>query len=246
MIGDFSRGASYALGGLGQLSNPLLRRFVIIPLMINFLLFAVVIWGAKELFAAWLDSMLSWLPDWLGFLDWLLWPIFIVTALLMVFYTFTVVANLLGSPFNGLLSEKAERDVFKGPVLPQTGPLWQEVLRAPWIEIRKLLYVMLWAIPLLLLFVIPGVNAFAPLCWWAFGAWILALEYMDYPLSNHGISLGRQRALLARHRPLVLGFGSAVLVMTLVPILNFVVMPAAVIGATRMWSELLRPRIDAE
>jgi len=93
---------------------------------------------------------------------------------------------------------------------------------------------------------IPGVNAFAPLCWWAFGAWILALQYMDYPLSNHGISLRRQRALLARHRPLVLGFGSAVLVMTLVPILNFVVMPAAVIGATCMWSELLRPRIDAE
>ncbi len=108
MVNDFSRGASYALGGLGQLTNPLLRPFVIIPLLINFLLFAAVIWGAKELFAVWLDSMLSWLPDWLGFLDWLLWPIFIVTALLMVFYTFTVVANLLGSPFNGLLSEKAD------------------------------------------------------------------------------------------------------------------------------------------
>lgn len=243
MVGDFSRGASYAMGGLGQLTNPLLRRFVIVPLLINVLLFAVVIWGATELFAAWLDSIFSWLPDWLGFLDWLLWPVFIITTMLMVFYLFTVVANLLGSPFNGLLSEKAERDVFKGGDIPHTGPLWKEMLYAPWIEIRKLLYVVLWAIPLLLLFLVPGINAFAPVAWWAFGAWVLALQYMDYPLSNHGIALGEQRRLLARHRPLVLGFGSAVVVMTLVPILNFVVMPAAVIGATRMWTELLRRRI---
>ncbi len=241
MIQDFSRGFSYALGGLREIGNPALRRFVVIPLLINVLLFAVVIWGAAELFSAWLDSIFSWLPDWLGFLDWLLWPLFILTVLLIVFYLFTVVANLLGSPFNGLLSEKAELYLYPGTVLPSSGPLWKELVRAPWIELRKLLYVLLWAIPLLLLFLVPGINALAPLLWWVFGAWVLALEYLDYPMSNHAVRLGHQRTLLAEHRPLALGFGTATLMLTLIPVVNFVVMPAAVIGATRLWAECLRP-----
>jgi len=241
VIQDFSRGFSYALNGLREIRNPALRRFVVIPLLINVLLFAVVIWGAAELFSVWLDSIFSWLPNWLSFLDWLLWPLFIVTVLLMVFYLFTVVANLLGSPFNGLLAEKAELHLYPGTVLPQSGPLWKEVVRAPWIELRKLLYVLFWAIPLLLLFLVPGINALAPLLWWAFGAWVLALEYLDYPMSNHVVRLGRQRALLAENRPLALGFGTAVLLLTLIPVVNFVVMPAAVIGATRLWAECLRP-----
>lgn len=241
MIRDFSRGFSYPLGGLREIGNPALRRFVVIPLLINALLFAAVIWGAAELFSVWLDSIFSWLPDWLGFLDWLLWPLFILTVLLMVFYLFTIVANLLGSPFNGLLSEKAELLLYPGTVLPKGGPVWKEVVRAPWIELRKLSYVLLWMIPLLLLFLVPGINAFAPLLWWAFGAWVLALEYMDYPMSNHLVQLGHQRVLLAGNRPLALGFGTAVLLLTMIPVVNFVVMPAAVIGATRMWAECLRP-----
>jgi CysZ protein len=243
VLTDFSRGFSFALGGLKDLSNPALRPFVVIPLVINVALFAVVIWVATELFSSWLDSIFSRLPDWLGFLDWLLWPLFIVTVLLMVFYLFTVVANLLGSPFNGLLSEKAERLLVPGTAFPDSRPLWKEMLVAPWIELRKLLYVLLWAIPLLLLFLVPGVNAFAPFLWWAFGAWVLSLEYMEYPLSNHALSLTGQRRLLSQRRALTLGFGTAVLLLTLVPVVNFVVMPAAVIGATRMWALHLRPQV---
>ncbi|MCP5459961.1 MAG: EI24 domain-containing protein, partial [Gammaproteobacteria bacterium] len=73
--------------------------------------------------------------------------------------------------------------------------------------------------------------------WLAFSIWMLALQYADYPMSNHGLRFREQRRLLSQRRMLALGFGSAVLLMTLVPILNFLVMPAAVIGATLMWVE---------
>jgi CysZ protein len=235
VVSDFSRGFTCALAGVRQLSHPALRPFVIVPLFINLVLFAAVIWVATGVFSAWLDSLFSWLPDWLGFLDWLLWPLFILTVLLMVFYLFTVVANLLGSPFNGLLAEKTERLLNPGAEFPESPPLWQDMLVAPWLEFRKLAYVLLWAVPLLLLFLVPGVNAFAPLLWWSFGAWVLALQYMEYPLSNHMLPLAVQRDLMARRRMLALGFGTAIMLLTLIPVVNFVVMPAAVIGATRLW-----------
>jgi CysZ protein len=68
---------------------------------------------------------------------------------------------------------------------------------------------------------------------------MLALEYADYPLGNRGLNLRAQRRLLRRRWPLALGFGGMTLLFTLIPGLNLLVMPAAVIGATLMWNKEL-------
>ena len=68
---------------------------------------------------------------------------------------------------------------------------------------------------------------------------MLALEYGDYPMSNEGIDFAAQRSRMKARRSLAIGFGAGILVMTLVPVLNFLSMPAGVVGATLMWSKEL-------
>ena len=102
-------------------------------------------------------------------------------------------------------------------------------------ELRKLLYILAWSLPLLVLFVIPVVNVAAPALWLLFGAWTLAVEYMDYPMGNHDLRFVEQRRRLRERRLLSLGFGGAVTVTTMIPVVNFFVMPAAVAGATALW-----------
>lgn len=92
----------------------------------------------------------------------------------------------------------------------------------------------------MILFLIPGVNLGAPVIWFIFSAWMLSLEYGDYPMGNHDISFAEQKKRVAKKRFLNLGFGGAVSVATMTPILNFLVMPAAVAGATAMWVENLK------
>ena len=101
-------------------------------------------------------------------------------------------------------------------------------------EFQKFLYFIFRALPLLLLFVIPMVNVAAPLIWFLFSAWMLAIEYSDYPMGNHEILFKRQREQLAANRPVAFGFGVGVMVLTMLPIINFLAMPVAVAGATRM------------
>jgi CysZ protein len=92
-----------------------------------------------------------------------------------------------------------------------------------------------WAIPLLLLSFVAGdqhrcahtVGAVRRL---DAGAGICGLS-PEQP----GLSFRDQRRLLRQHWPLTLGFGAMVLLLTLIPLLNFLAMPAAVIGATLMW-----------
>lgn len=231
------RGAGYVVAGLRLLPDRRLRLFVLAPLTINLLLFAGAIYWTSNRFEALLEWLTAWLPDWLDWVEWLLWPLFAIAVVLIMFYTFTMIANIIGAPFNGLLAERVERAVAGRQVSGTGVPLWAEIPRAIAHEFRKWGYIVPRALPLLLLFVVPGLNVLAPFAWFAFGAWMLALEYVDYPMGNHAISFARQRELLRERRALALGFGLAIMAMTLVPVLNFVAMPTGVIGATLMWSE---------
>ncbi|WP_297528369.1 sulfate transporter CysZ [Thiohalobacter sp.] len=239
---SFLRGWGHVLAGLRLIRQPRLRRFVLIPLAVNLLVFGGLIGYAWHAFDALMTQLLGWLPDWLDWLQYLLWPLFAGAVLLVVFYGFSVLANLIAAPFNGVLAEAVERHL-TGQSLEDTGG-WKQILAdilpSIWAEVQKLGYFLLWAIPFGLAFLIPGLNLAAPALWLAFSAWMLALEYLDYPMANHRLLFGVQRRTLHRHRMLGLGFGSGLLLLTMIPVVNFIAMPAGVAGATSLWVRELR------
>jgi CysZ protein len=235
-------GAGYLLHGLSLIGKPGLRPFVVIPLTVNIVVFSLLIWFGIEQFDGLMDRFLPSDESWLSWLRWLLWPLFAIALILTVFYTFTVIANLIAAPFNGLLAEKVER--YLGGTLPeQPGGFKQiakDMLPALFSELRKLSYFLLRALPLFLLYLIPGINIVAPFLWIAFSAWFLALEYMDYPMANHNLLFKEQRQQLKRHRLTAITFGGSLTLLMMVPVLNFVAMPAAVAGATVFWRDRMQ------
>lgn len=239
---DFLKGLGYLAEGLRLIRLAGLRRFVLIPLLVNTLLFAALMLAAVSGFERLLEYLLGFLPEWLHWLQYLLWPLFALSALVVLAYSFTLIANLLAAPFNGQLAEAVERHL-TGQSLEETGDwraLLADIVPSLLSEVQKLAYFALRGLPLLLLFVIPGVNLAAPLLWTLFGAWMLALEYGDYPMGNHGLKFRDQRPRLRGRRLLALGFGLGVLGLTVIPIVNFLAMPAAVAGATALWVRELR------
>ncbi len=230
-------GPLYAIKGFGLIRRPGLRRFVLIPLLINTGLFIAAIWLSAHYFDAYMAQMLPEGYDWLS---WLLWPLFAIAMLLTMFYTFTLVANLICSPFNGLLAEAVEREIKGIAATESNTSLLQALKETPkslWGELKKIGYFLSRAIPLLILFFIPGLNLFAPFLWIAFSAWLLASEYLDYPMANRGITFERQRQVLKQHRVSSLSFGGSIMVLTMIPVVNFIVMPLAVAGATALYLE---------
>jgi CysZ protein len=235
-------GASYMIKGMGLIMAPGLRRFVLVPLLINVAVFSSAIWYGVTAFESFILWMESKVPSWLQWLEWLLWPLFVLTLLILVFYGFSLVANLIAAPFNGLLAEKVELHLTGRP-LTEGGGLrraLRELVPTLIDELGKLLYALLWAIPFLILFLIPGINLAAPVLWFLYSAWMFTLEYTDYPMGNHGIKAREMRARLRQRRLLGLGFGAATAGLTMVPVVNFIVMPSAVAGATAMWVRELR------
>ncbi|MGB0466034.1 MAG: sulfate transporter CysZ [Pontibacterium sp.] len=236
MGGNPIRGASYLVKGLQMLPDPRIRHFVLIPLLINIVLFTGAIWLLISQFEIWVDYWLSFLPDWLSFLSWLLWPLFSLLVLLVVYYGFNLVANLIAAPFNGLLSEKVEK-LLRGDIVTDEG--WKAVLalvpRAVAREFSKLAYYLPRFLFLLVISFIPGLNVIAPLLWFLFGAWMMAIQYCDYPMDNNKVSFAQMKLLLKAQRLTSVGFGSLVQLGMMIPVINLVLMPAAVVGATFYW-----------
>ena len=229
-------GPAYVIKGFNLIRRPGLRRFVVIPLLVNIILFSGGIWLASTYFDAYMAEIL---PEWLAWLEWLLWPIFAVALLLAMFYTFTLLANFICAPFNGLLAEAVELELI-GKLQGNDISLMQALKDSPkslWSEARKIGYFLSRAIPLLILFIIPGVQVAAPFLWLAFSAALLAREYFDYPMANHGHNFQQQRQILKQHRLSSLSFGGSIMFLTMIPVINFIVMPLAVAGATAMYLE---------
>jgi CysZ protein len=236
--GNIARGANYLTRGAKLLKHPALRPFVIVPLALNFLIFGTLIWIGFSYISDLMNAMLLRIPDWLSFIQWILWPLIGITVSLIAGYLFTTVALIIASPFNALLAEKAEELITGRPVNSLEGfaaalaSVPKSVLR----ELVKLLYYIPMAIFVLVLSFIPGVGAVA---WLLLGAWMMSIQFVDYPMDNHQMSFAQVKQAVRSQRLSSLGFGGLVALCTAIPLVNFFVVPAAVVGATLLWCEEL-------
>ncbi len=221
----------YFLKGLKLLSRPELHKFLIVPVLINLVLYSAALTLGYYYIN---DLIVQFIPAWLQWLSWILWPLFFICFFIIGFFTFTVLANLLAAPFYGQLAAKT-MSIIKGQA---TVSAEQPISRVMIAELKRAGYLSLRALPLLFLFVIPGINLIAPFVWALFGAWAMALEYMAYPLENEGMLFSEQKQLAKSIRLGALSFGGIVMMGLTLPLLNLIVAPAAVIGATIYVHEL--------
>lgn len=242
MKGNAVTGAGYLVRGAKMLGHPRLRLFVVVPLAVNILIFATMIWFGYSFLSGLITSMLNNIPGWLGFIEWIIWPLVWLTVGLATGYLFTSVALIIASPFNSLLAEKAE-ELITGeevPSLEGLGAALAEVPRAILRELLKLAYYIPMALFVLVLTFIPGINGFSPLLWFLLGAWMMSIQFIDYPMDNHRLGFKEVKEAARERRLSSLGFGGLVAFCTSIPVVNFFVVPAAVVGATLLWCEELR------
>ena len=228
-------GPACLIEGFRMLVQPGLRRFVLLPVLGNIVLFllaaALALWGLET-------ALDSWLPEQLGWLRWLLVPLLILGLLIGSLFAFTVLANLLLGPFLGLLAAKVNERLGGDP--PATGEgLARDLLRDAGMELKRLGYILLCTGAVLLLGFVPVLNLLAAPLGILITAWLLSMEHAAHALGLRRLPLSGQLRFLRMHRFGALGFGFASMGALLVPFLNLLLLPAAVCGMTLFVHERL-------
>lgn len=215
--------------GMRRIGQAGLRRYALVPFAINITLFiAAMAWMLGTLDA----TLREWLPEWAAGL---VYPVLAFALGLLTLLLTTQVANLLAAPFNQRLAMRVEAMLGNDLTVVER-PLWQEAmltLRGEWRRFRHFLF---WALALLVLSFVPLLNLLAPIGWLLLGAWLMALQYLDYPLGLRGHDFPAQRSLLGRQLGFSLGFGFSAQLMHLLPGPNLMAMPSCVAGACLAWA----------
>lgn len=226
----------YVAKAIRLLCQPGLRRFVIVPLLVNIVVFIAITAVLINTYGGILTDAAN-SDNWWAFFAWLVWIIIGLVVLIVYGYTFNIITTMIAAPFYGVLAEKIEERV-TGRKLPAEA-LGNLVARTFKRELVKLWYFisrgLLVFLVLVVLFFIPLVG-FAGLfisgCW---AAWCMTVQYTDYSADNHQTPFSDMRSRL-RKRPLTtFSLGGLIMLGSMVPIVNIFVMPVAVASATLYW-----------
>ncbi len=229
------------LEGLKLLGHADIRWLVIIPTLLNLILFSAATWLAAAWVSDWLNFLIASVPEWLEWLVWIIWLLFVLLALVVYSFTFTLFANLIGSPFYGIIAERVialERDV-----IDETPTSTSALLATAWGSFCRELQIIAYMLPrtlgiallTVMISFVPVINILAPLIAGSWAAWSLALQYMDYPGDSDKLSFAEVRQRAGRQRLLSLSFGLSALVAAAIPLVNLLLLPATVIGGTLLW-----------
>lgn len=227
--------------GLKLLGHADIRWLVIIPTLLNLILFSAATWLAAAWVSDWLNWLIASVPDWLEWLVWIIWLMFVLLALVIYSFTFTVFANLIGSPFYGIIAERVI--ALERGVTDKTPTSTRALLATAWGSFRRELQIIAYMLPrtlgiallTVMISFVPIINILAPLIAASWAAWSLALQYMDYPGDSDELSFTQVRQRAGKQRLLSLSFGLSALVAAAIPLVNLLLLPATVVGGTLLW-----------
>lgn len=240
----FAAGFRSLVAGLGLITQPGLRRYAALPLLLSVFAFVLFLAIAIHFFGGLVGWVHGQLPAWLAWTAWLLWTGLVAVFVFGFYFGYTSVVGLVGLPFFMALANAVERRMSGHPPETRHGMLYL-IAVGTMRQFPRLFYLLGLLILVVVLTVvvawIPVANLLISPLWFLFGAWALGVMMSDFPLGARNYPWRRQRELIRAHRGRVLGFGVACSLTALVPVLNLFLLAAATAGVTVLWVEVLEP-----
>ena len=232
------RGALSLLDGLRLLLaeralRSVLWRMLGLLVLLVVLLAAGVFWFSDYLAHLWLPQSDAWYWQVLGALAWLL---AFALSLISGAVAFVALASTAASPWLDMLAARTER--LAGLTVDENPSSWAaQILQSLANSLRPLLGLLGWGMVAAVCMVVPVIGQVAATVIWGYaGIRFFNYETLDVPASRRQWGFSRRREILRSERWFHLGFGGAAMALMLVPALNVLILPAAVVALSRHYA----------
>ncbi len=235
------QGIKAPLAGIRFIKNyPTLLSYFAVPVLINTLVYSA---GAYLFFSS-LGPLLHKI-----FGDpqvWYLKALFIAAGIvfgavfaLILIITFTAVGLVIAGPFLEVISQKVDEIRLGRDPSPESSMV-ADIVKSLLGQIKKIIFFFLIQGLCLLVYLIPvfgqiGGAAVQLVVSFFFLAW----EFWDFPMDRRKMTFAEKKKFLSDYKYTAVAFGAVCFVYILVPLLNFVMMPMSVAGATILISDLM-------
>lgn len=219
-------------------SQPMLWRYIVIPIALNmligFVLYTTLLWVGFQ-------AIEVLLVDWPKWIAWFVRVLLIIALFIGLGYMLVRFGVVIGSPFYSRLSELIEeqlRGVARTTSPTSPASIAYDLFRALLFELKKLIFLLAFGIPALLLNVLPGVGTIlGTAAWIAIGVTITCLDFFDPPLERRRLSFRAKLSYIRHHLPASAGFGLICLGLVSVPFFNLLAVPVCITAGTLFFCE---------
>ncbi|MCH2533476.1 MAG: EI24 domain-containing protein [Bdellovibrionales bacterium] len=226
---------------------PELKKWMIIPFIIDLFLFFLLLYftfnflpAVTTYFVGWIEGAITSLfqaaaLDWLFDISYFIFLIlFGIVSIIAAIYAAYILSLIIASPFNSLLAEKT---------LQLTGALPEEPFKiGRWLSftIKMFIVALLKAVVFLIVGLFAFIIAFIPglnILSIYITLYMMSLDLFDYSLEAAGYNLTQRLGFGRKEVPMISGVSLALFATTLIPGLFFVLAPLGVVGASRIHAE---------
>ncbi len=245
---SFVRGFTAPLRGMQLLlSTPGVKRYALLPLIANIILYSIVLVLVIVLLANWDPQVGEWtfwghVGGWMAAtINWMLavlkWLVTIPAFFVISYFTFTMMGMTVAAPFNDMLSERVERALCETKEeqripLRVTGKLMVlSILDALRILGMQIVF-MLLAVPLLFIPIIGFLPMLLVI------AYFTGLGFFDVSMARNSLRARHKKPITAERRSELLGLGLCMELLFMIPFAGIVLLPLGVAGATILYCEI--------
>ena len=233
------------------LSTKRTKRWAVMPLIVNFIIYILIIstfvwlislikipdiswdfWGSTGL---WLSELIN------GMAGILKWTLTIPLVLALCYFTFTLVGMVIAAPFNDILSEKLEDHLcigFQAGDEEPDRPLRLDMKAAVISIVSSLKFAMkqvfysLMALPFLL---IPFVGA---TLLFLVTAYFTGIGFLDVGMARNYLPHECKLPAINQNRWKIIGFGAGMDVLFMIPFAGLMMLPLGVAGGTSLYCDI--------
>ena len=218
----------------------MLLKYIIVPFIIN----VVVLSGAIYWGLSFFNSIaVHYIPQgdawyWV-ILSYFVWTAAILVTMVLVFFGFTVTGAIIAAPFNDILSEKTE-ELLTGILNDEPfvfKVFLKDAMHTVMDESKKIIIFVVFMVLLLPLNLLPGGSLPYSILTVLLTIFFLVVEYTGYVFYRKHLTFRDQRRFIFSQKFLLLGFGTGIMGVLVVPFLQFFCIPLGVVGATRLWHD---------
>lgn len=235
-------GFLYPFHALGyMIEHPRLWTYALIPALISVVLLVTLFVVLVSVNTGLVELIWARPEEWYWQILW--WPLYVLVFASTFVVGAVSVPGVVAAPFNDLLSERSER-LLMGEVrddkLTAIG-LVKDISKTIFDELIKISVLLGGHLLLLPLLLIPVAGTFAyPVLATSWTMIWLAAEFLEYPMSRNRFRFGDVRRFVSGNLALCFGFGGAIFLILMIPLVNFLFVPVAVVGGTMLYANLVQ------
>ncbi len=178
-----------------------------------------------------------WIPEgdawYWDILAWIAWALAVMLSIISGVVSFTALGTAAVAPWLDTLASRTEEILGKTSMENDASWISQSISSLTH-SIRPLFGLLLWGAVALVFLLIPVIGAMiATVIWTYAGIRFLNFELFDTQASRSALNFKARKQHMAEHKWFWLGFGGISMILMMVPVLNLLVIPAAVVALAR-------------